>query len=129
MPSDPQGGAQTASQGRHGGLCLGVWLETRFTLLAEIILAEKSLATFHFSETFREHQFWARALLFDYCRVVFPEPLLFQGSPGFRKGLFFVVIRLVNLFPPQILGWGPSAKWGAGATLFKPFHLKPPNFA
>ena len=113
--TQPAGAAQTASQGRHGGLCLEARLKTRFTLLAEIILSEKLLATFHFSETFREHQLWGRKLLFDYSGVNFSKlPLsksnfsdIISLSP---KGLSLVVMRLVYLFPPQILEGVPSIK-------------------
>ena len=40
-----------------------------------------------------------------------------------RKGLFFVVIRLVYLFPPQILKGSPSSRWWAEAVFSGTFSL------
>ena len=71
MPPSSQTRHKLPHKADTGGSCLGVWLGTRFIAIGRDILSEKSSTTFHFFEAFREHQFWARELLFNCCRVAF----------------------------------------------------------
>ena len=107
-----------------GFLLWGCRLRRGLRLLADIILPEKPSATFHFFETFREHRFWARGLLFDYCRVVFSwvahtESNIFEHSHFWGSASSLLLFVLLIYFLPK--SWrGASARWWVEAPCTQP---------
>ena len=112
IPPAPQDGHKPPQKGRHGASCFqdeiyGYW--QRKPCRKNYRLA------FYFSETFWELYPLDGERLFDYSGVDFSfvafQNLNLSSAFSFsRKGLFLVVIRLVDLFPPQILEGGPFTR-------------------
>ena len=84
--------------------------------MAEVILLENSASVFHFPELF-ETSVLSGDHLSDYCGVNF-SLAAFQHLNFFKKFLLtqkclsLVMMRLVDLFPPQIPEGGPfTSRW------------------
>ena len=116
-----------------GLLVFRSWLKMKSTAIVRENPAEKILTASYFSETFWELCSLDGDRFFDYCGADFPfvtfQNLNFSRVFSFsRKGLFLVVIRLVDLFPPQILEGLPSARWWAEISVQKTFKNPLPIF-
>ena len=88
-----------------GLLVSRLWLRIKFTAIGREKSAGNLSTAFHFFETFWELSSLDGDGLFDYSGVDFSfaafQNLNLSSAFSFlRKGLFFVVIRLVDLFPP-----------------------------
>ena len=105
-----------ADTGLHG---LGVQFVQSVEGMAERKLAENPCPALTCRNLFEKITFAGR-LHSDYSVANFsqgpsPESNFLGPSHFLQEGLSFVVMRLVDLFPPQILGRGSSARWWAAA--------------
>ena len=118
MPLSPQEGHKPphkADTGLHG---LGVQFGQSVEGMAERKLAENPCPALTCRNLFEKITFAGR-LHSDYSAANFsqglpPESNFLGHSHFLREGLSFVAMRLVYLFPPQILGRSPSPNPGEG---------------
>ena len=97
----------TRNRGLH---CFGLRFELRLAAIGGENHTEKVSGCYSgFRNFFGDVVRWVRRFLFDYSVVNF-SMLSFSDSFFYRKGLFFVAIRLVNLFPLHLVEGTPSTR-------------------